>query len=86
MTTRISFQALRHAVAKGRHALPAATRAFRRDEHGGATIMTLIFFLVMIAAGGIAVDMMRYEMKRAQIQSTRVLSQMRPRKRQSQAP
>lgn len=70
MTTRISFQTLRHAVAKGRHALPAATRAFRRDENGGATIMALVFFLIMIAAGGIAVDMMRYEMKRAQIQST----------------
>lgn len=70
MTARISFKTLRHAVAKGRHALPAATRAFRRDEHGGATIMALVFFLIMIAAGGIAVDMMRYEMKRAQIQST----------------
>lgn len=70
MTVRFSLQAFRDAGLHGRTSLPAATRGFRRDESGGATIMALIFFLVMIAAGGIAIDMMRYEMKRAQIQST----------------
>src|SRR6056297_1245882 len=45
-------------------------RTFRRDEDGTVTILSLFFFLIMIAAGGIAIDMMRYEMERARIQTT----------------
>ncbi|MFU1476272.1 pilus assembly protein TadG-related protein [Roseovarius sp. C7] len=70
MTVRNSLQALCRVTPFGRANLRRAVHGFNRDENGGATIMTLIFFLVMIAAGGIAIDMMRYEMKRAQIQAT----------------
>ena len=45
-------------------------RAFGRDEDGAIMVLTLFFFLIMITAAGIAIDMMRYEMKRAQIQTT----------------
>lgn len=43
---------------------------FRRDEDGAIVIFTLFALLMMLIAGGIAVDVMRHEMKRAQLQNT----------------
>lgn len=43
---------------------------FVRDEQGTITIFALMIFILMLAAGGIAVDVMRYETQRTQLQYT----------------
>ena len=43
--------------------------SFGRDERGGITILTLILLVVMLVLGGMAVDFMRFESQRAQLQS-----------------
>ncbi len=48
---------------------PAAT-AFRKDEDGAVVMFTLFAMLMMLIAGGIAIDVMRQEMNRARIQNT----------------
>ena len=48
----------------------ACARGFVRNEEGTITVLTLFLFIIMITAAGLAIDTMRYEMKRAQIQST----------------
>ncbi len=53
-----------------RQILGARLRAFGRDEGGAIIAMTLIFFLTMLVLGGIAVDFMRFESRRAMLQST----------------
>src|SRR6056297_1605889 len=45
-----------------------APRAFLRDEDGALTIVGLIFFAVMVLAGGVAWDIMRSERDRAALQ------------------
>jgi Flp pilus assembly protein TadG len=52
-----------------RAALGLATR-FSRDEDGNLTVLALIMVSLMIAFGGLAVDMMRYEAMRAELQNT----------------
>lgn len=53
-----------------RQILSARLRAFGHDEGGAIIAMTLIFFLTMLVLGGIAVDFMRFESRRAMLQST----------------
>jgi hypothetical protein len=43
---------------------------FMRREDGTITTFALIIFVLMVAVGGIAVDIMRYETQRAQLQYT----------------
>jgi len=43
---------------------------FARDEGGTITIFALMMFVLMLAAGGIAIDVMRYETQRTQLQYT----------------
>jgi Flp pilus assembly protein TadG len=43
---------------------------FAHDENGTITIFALMMFVLMLAAGGIAVDVMRYETQRTQLQYT----------------
>jgi len=43
---------------------------FLRDERGTVTIFALMMFILMLAAGGIAIDVMRYETQRTQLQYT----------------
>jgi Flp pilus assembly protein TadG len=43
---------------------------FLRDESGNLTVLSLIFGALMLAFGGLAVDMMRYEAMRAELQNT----------------
>lgn len=43
---------------------------FGRTEDGTITVMTLTFLVLMLIVGGMAVDFMRYESKRAMLQST----------------
>lgn len=43
---------------------------FRADEGGGIAIFALFIFVIMVMFGGIAVDVMRFEMRRVSLQQT----------------
>ncbi|MGL4235706.1 pilus assembly protein TadG-related protein [Tabrizicola sp.] len=43
---------------------------FKRDEGGGVTLWIVMLFTIMFLFGGIAVDVMRYEMRRVALQET----------------
>ena len=44
-------------------------RTFIRDEDGSIILLTLLLLIVMLVIGGMAVDFMRYESRRATLQS-----------------
>ncbi|WP_159087016.1 TadE/TadG family type IV pilus assembly protein [Loktanella sp. Alg231-35] len=44
-------------------------RQFGRDEDGSIIVMTLLLLIVMLVLGGMAVDFMRFESRRAMLQS-----------------
>lgn len=44
-------------------------RQFGRDEEGGILVMTLVLLVTMLVLGGMAVDFMRFESRRALLQS-----------------
>ncbi len=44
--------------------------SFVRDDRGTVTIFSLMIFILMLGAGGIAIDVMRYETQRTQLQYT----------------
>ncbi|MEM9031629.1 MAG: pilus assembly protein TadG-related protein [Pseudomonadota bacterium] len=44
-------------------------RSFQRDEDGSVTAFSLFIFILMILIGGMAVDLMRFETKRAHLQN-----------------
>ena len=44
-------------------------RRFAKDEDGGVIVMTLLLLITMLIMGGMAVDFMRFEAKRAELQS-----------------
>ena len=46
------------------------SRDFRRDEAGALIIFGLIFFMLMLMIGGLAIDVMRYENTRTKLQNT----------------
>lgn len=46
------------------------SKAFHREESGALIIFGLIIFVLMLMIGGMAVDLMRYESVRVQLQST----------------
>ncbi|NKX43398.1 TadE/TadG family type IV pilus assembly protein [Roseicyclus persicicus] len=67
---------MRHTAVRARstafalramHRLP---RRFLRREDGTVTVFSVIVFVLMVGVGGIAVDVMRYETQRAQLQYT----------------
>jgi Flp pilus assembly protein TadG len=43
---------------------------FRADERGSLTIFTLLLFVLMVMMGGFAIDLMKYEQTRTQLQNT----------------
>ncbi|MBZ8118683.1 hypothetical protein KUD11_08475 [Roseovarius sp. LXJ103] len=45
-------------------------RTFQEDEDGAITAFTLVMIVMMLAAGGLGIDLMRQEMQRAKIQNT----------------
>lgn len=45
-------------------------RRFGRDEDGGIILFSLYLFVMMMLIGGLAVDMMRYEVTRVRLQAT----------------
>ncbi len=47
----------------------AFLRQFGRDEDGSIIVMTLLLLVVMLVLGGMAVDFMRFESRRAMLQS-----------------
>lgn len=52
------------------HKVARRVATFRREEDGGFIIFTLYLFIMMLMIGGLAVDMMRYEVTRSRIQNT----------------
>ncbi len=46
------------------------TSRFRQDEDGAVVAFTLFLLVMMLIAGGVAVDVMRHEMQRARLQNT----------------
>lgn len=60
-----------HASAQPtRPGRPHRLRAFWRAEDGSLTILGLLLFVMMLAAGGVALDTMRAERQRAALQTT----------------
>jgi len=45
-------------------------RKFQSDEDGAIVAFTLFIFIMMLIAGGVAIDVMRHEMQRARLQNT----------------
>ncbi len=50
--------------------LAASLRRFGRAEDGGLMVLSLILFMLMLLMGGLAVDLMRYETARTQLQNS----------------
>ena len=50
--------------------LSASLRAFRDDDRGVMAVITLMLFFVLMVFGGIAVDYMRFEIRRVALQQT----------------
>lgn len=50
--------------------LTASLRAFRDDDRGVMAVITLMLFFVLMVFGGIAVDYMRFEIRRVALQQT----------------
>ncbi len=48
---------------------PSALARFRRSEDGAVVMFTLFVLLMMLIAGGVAIDVMRHEMERARLQN-----------------
>ncbi len=65
---------MRNNVKRALTALPArfrqGPRAFIAKEDGTITIFGLMMFVLMLGIGGIAIDVMRYETQRVQLQNT----------------
>jgi Flp pilus assembly protein TadG len=53
-------------LAAARH----AARRFARQEDGAMFMLGIIFFVLIFMMGGLAVDVMRYEQRRAEVQQT----------------
>jgi Flp pilus assembly protein TadG len=49
---------------------PAPFRRFWRDEDGAMILLGLVFLMLMLMMGGLAVDLMRFEATRTQLQQT----------------
>lgn len=58
---------MRHAALKGLSRLP---RRFWAREDGSTTVFATVVFVLMVGIGGIAIDVMRYETQRVQLQYT----------------
>jgi Flp pilus assembly protein TadG len=58
------------AVALAMRTLRRLPRRFVRREDGTITVFSVIVFVMMVAVGGIAIDVMRFETQRVQLQYT----------------
>jgi len=50
--------------------LKATLRGFRRNEEGSLVVFGLVILVLMVMIGGVAVDVMRYEARRTELQNT----------------
>lgn len=57
-------------VSKSRLADLSRLHGFRKSEDGGIIIFALMIFVLMLAAAGLAVDLMRFETNRTKLQGT----------------
>ena len=57
-------------IVKACTTLRGKARGFQRDEDGALIIFGLMFFILMVMMGGLAVDLMRYENTRTKLQNT----------------
>lgn len=53
-----------------RHPIHGRRRGFWQREDGSTTVFATIVFVLMVGIGGIAIDVMRYETQRVQLQNT----------------
>lgn len=64
------YAAMINAIAKGYSALHFKVRQFQRDEDGAMIIFGLMFLILMVMIGGLAVDTMKYEYTRTRLTYT----------------
>jgi Flp pilus assembly protein TadG len=64
------FNAIVGNYATLRRLLSLQPRRFRNDEDGAMIVFGLIFFVLMLMIGGLAVDFMRFEYTRTRLQNT----------------
>lgn len=57
------------AASTGRRLLSARLRHFASEDSGAMIILGMIFFVMILTVGGLAVDFMRHEQRRVQLQS-----------------
>ncbi len=57
-------------IAKGISRLRGRALKFQHDEAGSMTVFAIMFFMLMVMMGGLAVDLMRYENTRTKLQNT----------------
>jgi Flp pilus assembly protein TadG len=69
MNVRIGLGHQDKQTIKTRDLIMARLRLFSRDESGVMIIMTLMFLVLMMIMGGMAVDFMRFESRRVMLQS-----------------
>lgn len=67
---RFPSRLIRTVLPKAAPDVSRHLRRFRRDEDGAIVAFTLFVLLLLLASGGIAIDVMRHEMQRAQLQNT----------------
>lgn len=61
---------LARTAIRFKRAVYLRSRAFRQEERGSLTVFSLSLFMAMIMIGGLAVDVMRYETIRTNLQNT----------------
>ena len=64
---KTTFRILQRLLRLGSH---PASRRFAEDTEGTLMLLTLYLFLIMVFMGGLAIDLMRYEGQRVQVQNT----------------
>jgi Flp pilus assembly protein TadG len=74
MTTEFKRQAKNNRPSRGKDCLASTRRpsvlCFAKGEDGSLLVLGMMMFLVMAMMGGLAIDLMRYEQRRTQLQQT----------------
>lgn len=69
MNVRMSLGHQGKQTIKTRDVIAARLRRFGRDESGVMIVLTMLFLVLMMIMGGMAVDFMRFESRRTMLQS-----------------
>jgi Flp pilus assembly protein TadG len=74
MTTEFKRQAKNNRPSRGKDCLASTRRpsvlCFAKGEDGSLLVLGMMMFLIMAMMGGLAIDLMRYEQRRTQLQQT----------------